>query len=100
MKLIPAIDLKNKKCVRLAQGKEDTSKIYNTDPIEQAKFFEDEGNPYNFVGIDNNGDIGLKFGVLGLPVTLLTNNEGEIIYKYLGPLTKKVVQNEISPLLQ
>ena len=43
MKLIPAIDLKNKKCVRLAQGKEDTSKIYNTDPIEQAKFFEDEG---------------------------------------------------------
>ena len=43
MKLIPAIHLKNKKCVRLAQGKENTSKIYNTDPIEQAKFFEDEG---------------------------------------------------------
>ena len=43
MKLIPAIDLKNKKCVRLNQGKEDTSKVYNENPVEQAKFFEKEG---------------------------------------------------------
>ena len=43
MKLIPAIDLKNNKCVRLTQGKEDTSKVYNENPVEQAKFFEKEG---------------------------------------------------------
>ena len=29
MKLIPAIDLKDNKCVRLIQGKERSSKIYN-----------------------------------------------------------------------
>ena len=43
MKLIPAIDLKDNKCVRLTQGKEDTSKVYNENPVEQAKFFEKEG---------------------------------------------------------
>ena len=43
MKLIPAIDLKDNKCVRLTQGIEDTSKVYNENPVEQAKFFEKEG---------------------------------------------------------
>ena len=43
MKLIPAIDLKDNKCVRLTQGKEYTSIIYNENPVEQAKFFEKEG---------------------------------------------------------
>ena len=43
MKLIPAIDLKNNKCVRLKKGKEKTSFVYNENPIEQAKFFEKEG---------------------------------------------------------
>ena len=43
MKLIPAIDLKDNKCVRLTQGKENTSKIYNENPVEQAKFFEKQG---------------------------------------------------------
>lgn len=43
MKLIPAIDLKDNKCVRLTQGKEETFKVYNENPVEQAKFFEKEG---------------------------------------------------------
>ncbi len=43
MKLIPAIDLKDKKCIRLTKGKEQSAIIYNDNPIEQAKFFEDQG---------------------------------------------------------
>ena len=43
MKLIPAIDIIDNKCVRLSKGKESSSHIYNTSPIEQAKFFEKEG---------------------------------------------------------
>ena len=43
MKLIPAIDIVDNKCVRLSKGKEDSIHIYNTNPIEQAKFFEKEG---------------------------------------------------------
>ena len=43
MKLIPAIDLKGGKCVRLSEGKQESSVIYNNDPVKQAKFFENEG---------------------------------------------------------
>ena len=43
MKIIPAIDLKDNKCVRLTQGKEKSSTIYNQNPIAQAKFFEEQG---------------------------------------------------------
>ena len=43
MKIFPAIDLKDNKCVRLTKGKEQSSIIYNNNPLEQAKFFEDQG---------------------------------------------------------
>jgi len=73
---------------------------YKDKKSDALKFLEKEGNPYNFVGLDNNGKIGLEFGVFGLPETFLLNNEDKIIYKHLGPLTKKVFRNEIFPLLQ
>ena len=43
MKVFPAIDLKDNKCVRLTKGKDSTSQIFNPDPIDQAKYFEDQG---------------------------------------------------------
>lgn len=43
IELIPAIDLIDGKCVRLTQGDYDTKKIYNEDPLEVAKMFEDYG---------------------------------------------------------
>ncbi len=43
MKLIPAIDLKDGKCVRLTKGKEKSNQIFNLKPTEQAKVFEKEG---------------------------------------------------------
>ena len=43
MKIFPAIDLKDNKCVRLTKGKDETSQVFNTNPIDQAKYFEDQG---------------------------------------------------------
>lgn len=40
IELIPAIDLIEGKCVRLTKGDYDSKKIYNEDPIQQAKEFE------------------------------------------------------------
>ncbi len=71
------------------------------DKEEDAKgYLLEDGNPYEFVGIDNDGMIALEFGVFGLPETFLINENGRIIYKYMGPLTKEIIKNEISPLLQ
>ena len=43
MKLFPAIDLKDNRCVRLTQGKEEMLTVFNDNPVEQALFFENEG---------------------------------------------------------
>jgi phosphoribosylformimino-5-aminoimidazole carboxamide ribotide isomerase len=43
IELIPAIDIIEGKCVRLTQGDYDTKKVYNEDPLEVAKMFEDYG---------------------------------------------------------
>lgn len=43
IELIPAIDLIDGKCVRLSQGKYESKKIYNNDPLEVAKAFEAHG---------------------------------------------------------
>lgn len=43
MKLIPAIDIINGKCVRLTKGDYSTKKVYNEHPLEVAKAFEDNG---------------------------------------------------------
>ncbi|MFD1294162.1 1-(5-phosphoribosyl)-5-[(5-phosphoribosylamino)methylideneamino]imidazole-4-carboxamide isomerase [Lutibacter holmesii] len=43
MRIIPAIDIINGKCVRLSKGDYATQKIYNENPLEVAKMFEDHG---------------------------------------------------------
>lgn len=46
MRIIPAIDIIDGKCVRLTKGDYQTKKIYNENPIEVAKEFEDYGIEY------------------------------------------------------
>ena len=46
MRIIPAIDIIEGKCVRLTKGDYDTRKIYNEDPLEIAKSFEGAGLKY------------------------------------------------------
>ena len=46
MRIIPAIDIIDGKCVRLTKGDYDTKKIYNENPLEVAKMFEASGIEY------------------------------------------------------
>jgi phosphoribosylformimino-5-aminoimidazole carboxamide ribotide isomerase len=43
MRIIPAIDIIDGKCVRLSKGDYDTKKVYNENPLEVAKSFEGHG---------------------------------------------------------
>jgi phosphoribosylformimino-5-aminoimidazole carboxamide ribotide isomerase len=43
IEIIPAIDILHGKCVRLTQGDYSTRKIYNENPLEVARQFEDAG---------------------------------------------------------
>ena len=54
MKILPAIDLKNGKCVRLTKGDFKSEKIYNENPINQAEIFSNAGFKYLHI-IDLDG---------------------------------------------
>ena len=43
MKIFPAIDIKEKKCVRLVKGNFDNKTEYNMSPVEQAARYKDHG---------------------------------------------------------
>ncbi len=78
--IIPAIDIIDGKCVRLSQGDYSKKTIYNEDPLEVAKQFEDngisrlhlvdldgakKGEVINFKVLDriaNNTDLKIDFG--------------------------------------
>jgi phosphoribosylformimino-5-aminoimidazole carboxamide ribotide isomerase len=46
MRIIPAIDIIEGQCVRLSKGDYNTKKVYNENPLEVAKAFEDSGIEY------------------------------------------------------
>ena len=71
---------------------------HKDDPNDSKKYLEEEGNPYSFVGLDQDGKIAFEFGVFGLPETFIVNSDGKIIFKHTGPLTKEIIKNEITKL--
>jgi phosphoribosylformimino-5-aminoimidazole carboxamide ribotide isomerase len=54
MIIIPAIDLKDGKCVRLYKGEEDSTHVVAEDPIKIAREFEEQGADFIHV-VDLNG---------------------------------------------
>ena len=58
------------------------------------------GNPYDASVFDQNGRVGIDFGVYGVPETFVIDKRGIIRFKHIGPLTPEVVQTRIQPLLK
>lgn len=54
MEIIPAIDLKDGKCVRLIKGREGTETVFSTDPVQTAKEWESCGAKWIHL-VDLNG---------------------------------------------
>ena len=58
------------------------------DKETQAKIFLSElGNPYDLLAKDKNGKHSVKFGIYGIPESILINKELMIIQKFVGPLS-------------
>jgi len=55
------------------------------------------GNPYAATGFDPDGRTGIDYGVYGAPETFLVNEQGTVIYKYVGELTDEVWRNSFLP---
>ena len=62
---------------------------YKDDPKKTMVWLGELGNPYSHIISDNNGRLGIDWGVRGIPETFIVNPKGIIKYKLVGPITKK-----------
>lgn len=57
------------------------------------------GSPYQYVAVDADGEIGIEYGVYGVPETYLIDGAGIIRFKHVGPLDSDTMQDKLLPLI-
>jgi cytochrome c biogenesis protein CcmG/thiol:disulfide interchange protein DsbE len=63
-------------------------------------FLTELGNPYAAVGADASGRTALEWGLYGVPETYVLNGEGEVTYRFAGPITQEILDKYIRPEIQ
>ena len=64
-----------------------------------VKWLREFGNPYALSGFDNDGRVGIDYGVYGVPETFVIDKRGVIRMKYTGPLTQEAISQKIMPMV-
>jgi cytochrome c biogenesis protein CcmG, thiol:disulfide interchange protein DsbE len=67
------------------------------DAIAWLRQFKD---PYYLSVHDYEGDIGIDWGVYGVPETFIIDRKGIVRYKHIGPVTMESLRDTLLPLLQ
>jgi cytochrome c biogenesis protein CcmG/thiol:disulfide interchange protein DsbE len=56
-------------------------------------------SPYERVGFDESGRVGIDLGVTGVPETFVIDRSGRVRYRHAGPITEDVWRDILEPLL-
>jgi cytochrome c biogenesis protein CcmG/thiol:disulfide interchange protein DsbE len=68
-------------------------------PERALAWLQTHGDPYARIGQDPKSDTAIALGVTGAPETFVIDAQGVIRYKQIGPITPKVWQDKIAPLI-
>lgn len=71
------------------------------DPEANAlSFLQDDGDPFAAHATDPRGRAAIDWGVTAPPETFIVNGEGQILYRFAGPLVREDYENRFLPELQ
>lgn len=73
---------------------------YRDAPDDAAEWLDTLGDPYTRTGADRNGRVSIEWGVYGVPETFVISKDGQIAYKHIGPITPKVLDETLLPLIR
>jgi len=59
-----------------------------------------QGDPYVLSAVDEDGRVGIDYGVYGVPETYVIDKQGIIRYKQIGPITRETLEKTIYPLVE
>jgi cytochrome c biogenesis protein CcmG/thiol:disulfide interchange protein DsbE len=67
-------------------------------PADVAAWLARNGDPFRRIGADRTGRTAIDFGTYGVPETFLVDAGGRIRWRWPGPLTPDVVEEQLLPL--
>ena len=73
---------------------------YKDERADGIAWLERFGNPYQLSAYDHKGQVGIDYGVYGVPETYVIDKAGVIRYKRIGIVTPEVVRDKILPLVK
>ena len=73
---------------------------WKDDLAANRKWLVKLGNPYNRLGLDRENQVGLDFGVYGVPETFVIDAQGRIRLRHAGPLTPQILADLIMPAIE
>lgn len=72
---------------------------YKDKPDDAARWLGELGDPYRRTGADLDGRVGIDWGVYGVPETYVVDKRGVIRDKFIGPVTQKIANERLLPLV-
>ncbi len=69
-------------------------------PADAFTFLKENGNPYQEIGIDEEGKTTIPMAITGVPETYIIDKNGAIALHYKLPLTEEVLNSLIIPLVK
>jgi cytochrome c biogenesis protein CcmG, thiol:disulfide interchange protein DsbE len=73
---------------------------YKDKRADGVQWLKKYGDPYVLSAYDIEGQVGIDFGVYGVPETFVIDKQGVIRYKHIGPITPEALEKKIKPLLK
>lgn len=68
-------------------------------PEAAAAFLGKLGNPFDAIGVDQNGRAAIEWGISGVPESFLVDRDGVVRFRWVGPLDPVIVEEKLLPLL-
>ncbi len=73
---------------------------YKDERDTSIAWLQELGNPYLVSAYDHDGNVGIDWGVYGVPETFVIDKAGIIRHKITGALTPTHIRDEIIPLIK
>jgi cytochrome c biogenesis protein CcmG/thiol:disulfide interchange protein DsbE len=73
---------------------------YKDKPDDARAWLAQNGDPYTSSIVDQDGRVGIDYGVYGVPETFVIDRSGIVRYKQIGPLSVESLQEKILPLVR
>jgi cytochrome c biogenesis protein CcmG, thiol:disulfide interchange protein DsbE len=73
---------------------------YKDKPEDAKRWLNALGDPYQASLMDISGDVGIDWGVYGVPETFVIDKKGIVRYKQVGPVTNSIIDEKILPLVK